>query len=118
MTKLCSKGADINHQKNFGWSSIMLAAGEGHTDVVKFLAKKGAGLNVQNSDGETALIRAVQFNDKEILDLLIVLGARMDIKDNRGLTAEDWAKDDALKDVIEIAKIKRGFNKVTFGLFR
>ncbi|NBR95459.1 MAG: ankyrin repeat domain-containing protein [Proteobacteria bacterium] len=54
-----------------GATALMLAAIEGHTEVVKLLLDKGADVNSRLETGETALILAAQGGHKEVMELLI-----------------------------------------------
>jgi len=41
----CLKCADVNARNHFGATSLILAAGEGHTDTVRILIDNGADVN-------------------------------------------------------------------------
>ena len=53
-----TKGVKIDAQSDDGWTALMLACREGHSDIVKLLLSQGASVHVRNEDGETALIIA------------------------------------------------------------
>jgi uncharacterized protein len=76
---LISKGADINYvQPNAHHSAFMLAALNGHKEMVNYLAKAGADVNIKLK-GDVSLIR--YFRDEglpEWVDLLTKLGVKDD----------------------------------------
>lgn len=72
-----------------GSSPLMIAANQGHQNVVKMLIESGANVNKRYTDGQTALFDAVRNNDKEMTNLLILYNADKTIKDNEGKTAFD-----------------------------
>jgi len=76
---LVSKGADINYvQPNAHHTAFMLAALNGHKEMVNYLAKAGADVNVKLK-GDVSLIR--YFRDENLpewVDLLTKLGVKDD----------------------------------------
>eukprot|EP00042_Codosiga_hollandica_P054948 m.755937 g.755937 ORF g.755937 m.755937 type:complete len:134 (+) comp59016_c0_seq16:4183-4584(+) len=46
---LVGRGADVNSIGNFGWTALMWATKNSHTDVVRFLLLSGADLSLQHS---------------------------------------------------------------------
>ena len=48
----------------------MIAAGNGHEEVVKLLLEKGADINAENRDGKNALMFAAENRHKEIVELI------------------------------------------------
>jgi hypothetical protein len=65
-------------------TSLMIAAREGYTNMVKLLLKYQAHPDIQNKHGDTALMIATYRRQPEIVRLLIQANARIDIK-NQGL---------------------------------
>lgn len=64
---LADAGADINLPDEEGWTALMAAASEGHTEVVRALAsRQGVDINARNHDRETALMRAVISGHNEV----------------------------------------------------
>ena len=79
-----------------GWTALMHAARDGHTEVVKTLIEIGANINIQNDNGDTALILAARRGLTEIVKILVENGADMNIKDSRyGRTALIYAAKDS-----------------------
>lgn len=54
----------------------MVAADEGHTDIVHALLANGADVNAKAYDGNTALMLAKQNGHKEIVRILKEAGAK------------------------------------------
>jgi len=67
---LVDKGADVNSASRAGWTALMSAAWEGHTEVVKLLLQKGADRRPMNGRGETALSLAESAGNREAAALL------------------------------------------------
>lgn len=90
--ELLASGARVNlHEKGL-YSALMLAAGNGHTDVVRVLAEAGATLDDREiTRGWTALIWAAQRGHQDTVALLLALGADPASRDEHGRTALDWA---------------------------
>ena len=58
-----------------GITPLMLAARDGHTNIVKALLENGADVNSKNNKGETALARAIENDRTEIIQMLKNAGA-------------------------------------------
>jgi ankyrin repeat protein len=69
------EGADVNEKDNWGYTALMVASREGHTDIVKLLIKNGAYINTQDYDRRTALIYATEEGHTDVVKLLIDGGA-------------------------------------------
>lgn len=83
-------GANVNFQIPVssscchGWTALMIAAAEGHKDVVQYLLSKGANPNLRNQYGRTALMFPVNYGYLEIAKLLIDKGADPNAVDENG----------------------------------
>ena len=101
---IAEKGVDATVGRN-GETMLMLAARDGHTDVVKFLIDNGVDLNHKDSVGWTALMFAATWERMEIVKLLIDNGADLNIT-NYGKTALMYAawngSTEVVKTLIEI----------------
>jgi ankyrin repeat protein len=75
-----------------GNTALMLAALNGHINVVKILISKQANINLQNKQGNTALMLAAQSGHANIIELLLVHGATINAINNAGETALTQAK--------------------------
>jgi ankyrin repeat protein len=90
--ELLGAGARVDlHEKGY-YSALMLAAGNGHTEVVRLLAAAGASVDdVEITHRWTALIWAAKRGHRDTVELLLELGADREARDDRGWTARDWA---------------------------
>jgi ankyrin repeat protein len=71
---------------------LMLAAGNGHSGVVRALARAGAAVDeVEITRGWTALIWAAKRGHADTVELLLALGADAGVRDKQGRSARDWA---------------------------
>ena len=80
----------IQHKADLN-TLLMLAAPRGNTDVVELLIKHKADLNAKDSFSKTALVVAVQNKNIEIVKLLIKHQADVNIQDMQGRVALTWA---------------------------
>lgn len=82
---LFGQGASLNGDS--GWTALMIACVEGHTEIVRALLKEGTEIDARNDNGWTALRFAVSMDEAEILRLLLDAGADANTPDNVGQTA-------------------------------
>ena len=64
---LLAAGANVDKQKNDGWTPLMLAAYNGKIEVVKELLKAGANKKLKNNNGYTAYDKASKEEIKALL---------------------------------------------------
>jgi ankyrin repeat protein len=71
--ELLNLKADPNHESRFhnGVSPLMIAAENGHSDIVEALLKANADPNLPALDGTTTLFMAVQFGRSKVIELLL-----------------------------------------------
>ena len=80
------RNADLDRKNGAGWTPLMIAAQQGHTEVVCFLVGEGVGsahitgktadVTARNNNGETALTIAERFGaSQELIDVLKAAGA-------------------------------------------
>jgi len=81
------KGANINAKNPDGLTALMVAAFNGHLDVVKQLVEKGADLNERANSGWTALMCAAVEGRTDVARFLLEKGADVNKRDNKGMTA-------------------------------
>jgi ankyrin repeat protein len=82
---LVDSGAAVNDAQNvFKVTPLIVAAEEGHADVISFLADHGADLEWTERAGYTALSRAVFRDHPDTIDALLKAGAKCQSKDRIG----------------------------------
>jgi len=97
------KGANPNAKDDNGWTPLYRAAHKGHVDVVRVLLERGANPNAKNNIGGTPLHIAAYFGHVEIVKLMLERGADPLIADSRGRIPLDYAKDSAIRSLLESA---------------
>jgi ankyrin repeat protein len=98
---LIASQADVNLRDNKGDTAMLIAAGNGRSDILEILKKAGANVNLANNSGETPLIRAVQHRDLATVRTLLGEGADADQTDNvAGMSARDYAHQDTRSPAI------------------
>jgi ankyrin repeat protein len=68
-------------------TALMVAAGKGHTEIVKLLLEMGANPDIQNDFNGTALLNAAKEGHTESLRLILEADLEIDAKDIHGATA-------------------------------
>ncbi len=79
-------GADINAQREGGYTLLMDAVLVGDEDLSRELVEKGANVNAVNTVGRTALRYAVHYGLFETVKLLVNEGANINSQDVTGFT--------------------------------
>jgi len=82
-------GANINSRSN-GGLPLFIAAGEGRSDVVRYLLAEGADVNAREQLGDTALTEAAYYGHVALVKELLAHGADVNALGNDG-TALDIA---------------------------
>ena len=90
---LAADPTQIELRDESGSTPLVVAADNGHQNVVERLLAKGANLNARNSRGETALFDAVNRRYTEIATLLISREANVNIGNKEGETPLHLAAD-------------------------
>lgn len=84
----------INEKNKLGWSPIIVAAFNGHLEIIKKLLSQGANINDKNYKGTTVFMYAKNYalnnNDVEFLDELVKFGADVYSKDLDGKNVFDY----------------------------
>ena len=62
MRSLIESGVDIDSKDDLGFTALMVAALEAHSDVVEYLIARGADLSSRNNYGATALHKVLDAN--------------------------------------------------------
>ncbi len=97
---LSSQRVSANSQDDASSTALMIAAREGHTEVVKSLLGRQdvlATLNAQNDKGMTALMFAAQNGRGEVVTELLKAGALTDVKNWDGKTAQELGTETTAK---------------------
>jgi ankyrin repeat protein len=72
---LLAAGAHRDPKSNTGWTPLIVAAINGHSEIVKSLIAAGADINAKDEDDWTPLMQAVQGGHAETVKLLLKAGA-------------------------------------------
>lgn len=67
---LAAPGIDLNHEDKDGVIPILLAAYNGHLDMLKLLVLHGADVSIKNAEGKTAFDMATMNNKQEAIQYL------------------------------------------------
>lgn len=67
---LIDHGADVNARRKRGQTPLMMAAQNGHLEVVQLLVESGASLTEDDDSGWTALDYAEQYERESVVDYL------------------------------------------------
>eukprot|EP01038_Epipyxis_sp_PR26KG_P011037 gene11037-14820_t len=87
MSKLIAIGCDANYRDKKGMSAIMIAAQEGHMDIIFLLISLGCDVNDKTNEGSSAIMFAAQKGHVDVISLLISYGCDVNDKDNNGWSA-------------------------------
>ena len=90
-----------------GWKALILAASNGHINVVNYFLGKGVNLSLKNNNGWTALMAASSNGHLDVVKILTEKGADFSIKNNNGLTALMLAAENGHYDVVTFL-LKKG----------
>src|SRR5689334_725009 len=68
--------ADVNaRERLYGRTALIIAAIEGHLEIVRMLVEAGSDLNIVDAEGETALSLARSYGNLDVAALLVEAGA-------------------------------------------
>jgi len=84
-------GLDINTKNENGHSVLMLAAYNGHEEIVRQLIDQGADVNSVDNSGNSILMGVIFKGHSHIFDLLIQSGAQLDYVNPKKQSALDLA---------------------------
>ena len=88
MRALLGKGADVNaRRRNDGVTALMMAAQEGHRDMVQTLLDNRAEVDSKANSGATALILASMAGQQHVVQALLAKTADVNARDATGMTA-------------------------------
>src|SRR5712692_5555949 len=95
-------GANINLRSN-GCMPLFIAAGEGRSDVVRYLLDEGADVNAREQLGDTALTEAAYYGRFDVAKELLFRGADVNAIGDEG-TALDIATNKKYSDIADLLK--------------
>jgi len=95
-------GTAVNVAQSNGATPLLIAAQNGHRDVVALLLDKGAAVNQMRIDGGTALIIAAQNGHRDIVKLLLEKGAAVNQAMQDGATPLLITAQNGHRDVMEL----------------
>ena len=94
-------GVSPNAVDAHGRSGLHMAAGNGHTEVVKLLVEKGATVGLENAEGSTPLHWACLNGHVKIVEYLLDKGAKLSSCNKSGRTPFDEAISMNRKEVLD-----------------
>ena len=89
---------------NTGWTALHYAAVNGHADIAKYLLDQGANPVASSPNGISPLMMAARENKTEVIKVLLEYGADLAQKNDKGETAYDWALREEHKPAIDMLK--------------
>ena len=87
--QLIQDGQDVNRGNRYGWTPLMLAAANGHNQVMRMvreLIRAGADVNGQDKYKQTALHKASWKGHYGVVKTLAEAGANLNVQDEDGMT--------------------------------
>ncbi len=94
---LLENGAQVDLQKNDGWSALLVASQKGHAEVAKILLENGAQVDLQD-----ALLIASWNGHTEMVMILLENGAQVDLQYKNGSSALYLASQNGHTEVAKI----------------
>ncbi|WAQ98613.1 DAPK1-like protein [Mya arenaria] len=91
-----------------GDNPIHLAARRGKLEIIKKMVQAGANVDQQNQvNGDTPLHTAMQVGAQESMEALLIVGAKTNVLNRDGKKAEGVARDNVIKDSLQVRYGKR-----------
>ncbi|MBQ4875143.1 MAG: ankyrin repeat domain-containing protein [Rickettsiaceae bacterium H1] len=105
------KRIKINDPDDNDRTALMLAALNGHKEIVELLLQHGADFDAKDKEGKTALMLSLLRRNMDIAKLLLQHGANVDAKDKEGKTALIVAAKNGNMEVVKLL-LQHGANVV------
>lgn len=83
--------ANIEAKNDIACTTLLQAALQGRTPMVKLFLSKGENIEADDEQGRTALFHAAKNGHTEVVKLLLSKGAKIDARDKEGKTAQFYA---------------------------
>ena len=123
ITEEITSGADVDQLSRISIATgieesltgLMIAAAEGHKNMVELLIECAASLDIQSPEnGDTALMFACKQGHVDIVKLLLINGAKVRLVNNTGHSADSFAEEE-IKDLLKAAILAHHFinNRLT-----
>ena len=96
----------LNNQDSKGYSALMLAAYNGHTETTRWLIDAGAVVNQSDNSGNTILMGASFKGHLEIVKMLVAAGADIEATNPNGQNALQFAQMFGRTEVVLYLKSK------------
>ncbi|WAQ98589.1 ANKR2-like protein [Mya arenaria] len=105
---LQSTGADLNPYNSEGETPLHKAVQGQSMEVIETLVELGMDKNIANKvNGDTPLHTALQAGAQESMEALLIVGAKTNVLNRDGKKAEEVAKNNAIKDSLQVRYGKR-----------
>lgn len=117
---LLEKGANVDFQNKYGYTTLILTSYEGHEKLVDFLLDFGANLNIIDNFGQNAFISASLRGRTEIMKKLLKKGVnekQKDIRSKTGLFTYVFELEEIDPDFLEFFIEHIGVDKIDEYLF-
>ena len=97
-----TSGANVNYVSESGWTALVVAALEGHIDILSFLIESGASVNAVTNSGWSPLMLAVFGNHCKCVQLLVQEGADVNVQGSARKSALSYAVEKGKVDLIKL----------------
>jgi ankyrin repeat protein len=98
------KGAGFISTDEDGCTPLMIAAGKGHIEIVKFIVENVESLEEECDEKQTALIKAARWGHFNTVELLLKSGAKVNATSKSMMTALDFAEINKHHNVVDLLK--------------